>query len=346
MTFFPKSAWVIVALLAVLKAGGAFVPLEPAQPDGRIKDVAGLSGSNIAVSHPSLTNRLGKIIGPHCQIVELSHEALAVAEWQVPLISTRAGASPSSLAYIMFTSGTTGVPKGVAIEHRAVCSSIMARAGPEAMNMTSSSRVLQFASFCFDAFIDEVFMTLTHGACICIPHIDDLLSDLPNVFNRYQITWTFLTPSVARLLDPKRTPTIETLTLGGEPVLLADIEQWIGHVPQFRNGYGPTECCVVSVVGAFVSEKCLTTGPSFLGSPRGCLAWVVDPSSPSRLRPLGAAGELLLEGPSLARGYWADAAATAACWISDPDWPDELGRGRRLYRTGDLVRSESEPARS
>lgn len=241
----------------------------------------------------------------------------------------------------MFTSGTAGVPKGVAMAHRALSSSIMARIGPEAMNMKSSSRVLQFSSFCFDAFIDEVFMTLVAGACICIPHEDELQSNFPVVFERYHISWTFLTPSVARILDPKRMRSIQTLTLGGEAVLLSDIQQWKDHVPQLRNGYGPTECCVICVVGDCLSENLQLTSSSFLGTSRGCLAWVVDPSAPSRLKPFGAAGELLIEGPNLACGYWADSAGTAASWISDPDWPNDLGRGRRLYRTGDLVRSKS-----
>jgi non-ribosomal peptide synthetase component F len=330
-------------MLAVLKAGGAFVPLDPAQPDGRIKDIARISGCYIAISHPYLTARLESIIGPQCEMVELSHEALAVVESPASLTSSHTVASPSSLAYILFTSGTTGVPKGVAVEHRAVSSSITGRSGPDAMNMTSSSRVLQFASYCFDAFIDEVFMTLTRGACICIPHTDELRGNLADAIDRYQITWSMLTPSVARILDPKRTPTLQTLILIGEAAVLADIEQWRDYVPQLRNGYGPTETCVICVVGDYFSERRHSTGSSLLGRPRGCLAWVVEPTNPTRLMPLGAAGELLIEGPNLGRGYWGDAAATAASWISDLDWPGGLGRGRRLYRTGDLVRSKSKP---
>lgn len=327
----------------MLKAGGAFIPLEPAQPNGRIQEIIHIVGSVIAITHPSLTPRLRSILVPHAQILEISNfdsEARA-AEVQRPLLSTPAASSPSNLAYIMFTSGTTGVPKGVAIDHRALSSSILARIGPEAMNMNASSRVLQFSAFCFDAFIDEVFMTLVAGACICIAHADDLRGNLPHVFERYQITWTFMTPSVARILDPKRMRSVQTLNLGGEAVSFADIQQWKDHVPQLRNGYGPTECCVICVVGDCLSEPRQLTSSSFLGTPRGCLAWVVDPSDPSRLKPIGAAGELLIEGPNLARGYWGDPAGTAISWISDPHWPGNLGHGRRLYRTGDLVRSES-----
>lgn len=344
LVFFSKSSWVVIAILAVLKAGGAFVPLEPAQPDGRIRDVAHITGSNIAISEPSHTPRLSSILGPQAQILDISQQVGPESLWvgfQRANSPTPVVTSPSSLAYIMFTSGTTGIPKGVAIEHHSLCSSILARIGPEALNMSSSSRVLQFSSFCFDAFIDEVFMTLVAGACICIPHADELLSNLPDVFQRYQITWTFLTPSVARILDPARMRSIQTLVLGGEAVSHADIKQWKGLVPQLLNGYGPTECCVICVVGDLLLSSRELTSSSLLGTPRGCLAWVVDPSNPSRLQPIGAAGELLIEGPNLARGYWGDAEGTAASWITDPTWPSNLGCGRRLYRTGDLVRSKS-----
>ncbi|KAG8156447.1 hypothetical protein KVR01_013681 [Diaporthe batatas] len=339
LVFFPKSAWVVVAMLAILKAGGAFVPVDPAQPDGRIKDMARISTCQIAISHPSLTARLEKVIGSQCIMLEISHAALAAVEPPPALLtSSHIAASPSSLAYILFTSGTTGVPKGVAVEHRAVASSITCRSCPDAMNMTSSSRVLQFSSYCFDAFIDEVFMTLTRGACICVPHTDELLGGLADAIDRYKITWSMITPSVARVLNPKRTPTLQTLILIGEAAVTADIEQWRGHVPQLRNGYGPTETCVICVVGDYFSERRYTAGTSLLGTPRGCLAWVVDPTNPNRLTPIGAAGELLIEGPNLGRGYWGDAAGTAASWISGLDWPGGLGHERRLYRTGDLVR--------
>lgn len=283
LVFFPKSAWVVVAVLAVLKAGGAFVSLEPAHPDGRIGDIALASRATIAISHVSLTSRLAGIVGAQLRVLDLgastpSSTVHRTQSLETAPVSHSTVADPSDLAYIMFTSGTTGVPKGVSIDHRAVCSSILARAGPEAMNMTSSSRVLQFSSYCFDAFIDEVLMTMMCGACVCIPHAEELRDDLCGAINRYQITWAFLTPAVARILVPSHTPSLHTLAVGGEKLLTADIKQWKGHVPELRMVYGATECCVISVVGDNLSLEDHSSSPaSLLGTPRGCLACTYFP---------------------------------------------------------------------
>ncbi|KAF6815606.1 hypothetical protein CMUS01_12420 [Colletotrichum musicola] len=357
LAFSRKSAWVVVALLAVSKAGGVFVSLEPAHPDSRLRDVARISGARVALVEPSLAPRLNNLVPSEYEVDVLDMTDTGLPEIQHDAHGTPCEGfprvSPSNLAYIIFTSGTTGVPKGVEVQHRAVCASITARRGPVAMNMTPASRVLHFSPYCFDAMVDEIFMALSSGACICVAREDELQDDLCGVINRYAITWAFLTPSVARTIDPKSlaaTGTLQTLSLGGEAVLPNDIEQWRGNVPQLCNGYGPTECCVICVVGDLLNghdEPTLHEGYSYLGKPRGCIAWAVDPKNPSRLSPLGAAGELLVEGPNLARGYLGDQDATSAKWIKIPEFPPQPGTEsleydseRRAYRTGDLVRMQ------
>ncbi|KAK2025337.1 acetyl-CoA synthetase-like protein, partial [Colletotrichum zoysiae] len=358
LIFSPKSAWVVVALLAVLKAGGAFVTLEPAHPDSRLREVIRVSGASVALAQPFLIQRLSDLTRSEFNVnvldmTDTASSATTRPERQGTVYKTLPRASPSNLAYILFTSGTTGVPRGVEIQHRAVCSSITARAGPAAMNMTQASRALQFSPYCFDAMIDEIFMPLASGACVCVPREDELRDDLSNVINRYAITWAYLTPSVARILDPKTiSSTLQTLTLIGEAVLANDIAQWRGNVPQLRNGYGPTETTVICVVGdLFYQHEKLTLlgGSSYIGLPRGCIAWVVDPKNPTRLSPLGAPGELLVEGPNLARGYLDDQDTTSQRWIKSPKFSVGLkpmnsrsGSECQAYRTGDLVCMQSD----
>lgn len=330
--------------------------MEPAHPDSRLRDVARISGARVALAEPSLAPRLNNLFPSEYEVDVLDMTETGLAEIEHVThgtVCTRfPRVCPSNLAYIIFTSGTTGAPKGVEVQHRAVCASITARRGPAAMNMTPASRVLHFSPYCFDAMVDEIFMALSSGACICIAREEELQDDLCGVINRYAITWAFLTPSVARTMDPKRVAAagmLQILSLGGEAVPPNDIEQWRGNVPQLCNVYGPTECCIICVVGDLLhghDEPALRGGYSYLGKPRGCIAWVVDPKNPSRLNPLGAAGELLVEGPNLARGYLGNQDATSAKWIKLPEFPTQPGAeklgydsGRRAYRTGDLVRS-------
>ncbi|KAK6222204.1 non-ribosomal peptide synthetase [Colletotrichum tabaci] len=207
LVFSPKSAWVVVGLLAILKAGGAFVPLEPAHPDSRLQDITRISGASVALAHPSLVPRLKELVRSKSvvDVLDMTDTCLTETECFAPNTGrTRSSqACPSDLAYIIFTSGTTGVPKGVEVQHRAVCSSITARMGPAAMDMAQGSRVLHFSPYCFDSMIDEIFMALSSGACICVGHEDELKDDLSGVIDRYAVTWAFLTPSVARTIDPK-----------------------------------------------------------------------------------------------------------------------------------------------
>lgn len=335
-------------MVGILKCGAAFVPLEPAHPDGRLRSIAELSGARLALAHPKLVSRLKGLLSTEVKVLDVQELAQTQTcpngKRRAQPISTQndtaAVLSPSNLAYIIFTSGTTGAPKGVEVSHRAVCSSITARSGPDGMNMTPFSRVLHSTPYCFDAFIDEVLMTVCNGACVCVPREAELRDDLCGAMNRYRITWACLTPSVARILDADSVNMLQTLSLVGEAVLPSDVEQWRGVGRQLFSGYGPTETCVICVVGNLF-DVATRPGCSYLGRPRGCLGWVVDPGNHNRLSPIGAAGELLIEGPNLARGYLADLESTRAAWVAAPfSSGSPPRRGRLAYRTGDLVRSQ------
>jgi aryl carrier-like protein len=162
------------------------------------------------------------------------------------------------------------------------------------------------------------------------------------VINSLSVNWALLTPSVARLLNPSVVPTLKVLVMGGEQVLLSDWEAWTGSV-ETVNAYGPAECCVCCTV--YTDVQSFKSGA--IGKSVASASWVVVSDNHNQLAPLGSIGELLVEGPILARGYLNDAEKTGAAFISDPAWLLEGGAGYpgrhgRLYKTGDLVRYDAD----
>ena len=333
---FEKSMWAIVAMIAVLKAGGAFVPVDPGHPTSRHQEIFRQTGSNIALvsaQHSRLWADLEDL--KSCRIVSVSESSMSQLPVANPAISST---TPGNAAYVLFTSGSTGVPKGVVVEHSAVTTSCLGHG--QVYGMTGRTRVLQFASYTFDACIGDIITPLLHGGCICVPSSSDLYNDLANAITTMDVNWTFLTPSVARLLNPSEVPSIKTLVLGGEQVSSAEFERWPSSVLTI-NGYGPTECTICCA--AYVTEHGCHFESGTIGKSIASVSWVVDPEDHLNLVPLGSVGELLVEGPILARGYLNDAVKTAAAFIEDPVWLLEgyggfPGRKGRLYKTGDLVR--------
>ncbi|EOA91163.1 uncharacterized protein SETTUDRAFT_51661, partial [Exserohilum turcica Et28A] len=137
-----------------------------------------------------------------------------------------------------FTSGSTGVPKGVQLEHKAVSTSCLHQ-GP-ALGITKNTRALQFGAYTFDTCILEIITSLLHGACVCIPSESQRRDNLIETINTMKVTWALLTPAVARILDPRKIVSLRTLALGGEKVNASDCDIWSGRV-QLVNAYGPTE---------------------------------------------------------------------------------------------------------
>jgi amino acid adenylation domain-containing protein/non-ribosomal peptide synthase protein (TIGR01720 family) len=325
---FEKSAWAIVAMLAIMKAGGAFVPIDPSHPRDRLEQlVTDTQASVVLVSTSAPTFNMAMALEVSAATLESMPMPSKgfISSWPV---------DPSNSAYVLFTSGSTGKPKGVVIQHRAICTSMAAHS--KAMVLTSQSRVYQFASYTFDLTIAEVFTTLTVGGCVCVPSDAERLSgDLAHSINRFGATWAFFTPTVLRLINPNETPTLETVVVGGEAVCQDNIDTWASRV-RLVDGYGPTEACVFALSSVYPSTG---GAPGSIGFPLGLRAWVVEPDDHNQLTPVGMAGELLLQGPTLAKEYLNDAEKTAAAFVKDPNWcRDEDESRRRFYKTGDLVR--------
>ncbi|GLB10767.1 nonribosomal peptide synthase [Aspergillus tubingensis] len=337
---FEKSRWAIAALLGVIKAGGAIVFIDPANPVSRRQDIMEQIEGKWVLSSKSQAETWEKEMGVRAIVIDEQFAASLPVEDQI----LESGVTPDNLLYLIFTSGSTGKPKGCLIPHKAFISGALVHASLS--NLSRGSRVLQLASYSFDVSMLEIMTSLMSGACVCTPDMASMAQGLQPIFDKFDITWSFLTPSLVKLLRPEMVPKLKTLALGGEPLSKVDIETWAPHL-QLINGYGPSECSVAAAGDPHLKPN---SDPSNIGRAVGGLCWIVDAENHDRLVPLGAVGELLISGPILARGYLNDAEKTAASFIENPTWTEGWSltpsnatvsiesASMRFYKTGDLAR--------
>ncbi|KAH8429072.1 non-ribosomal peptide synthetase [Aspergillus melleus] len=322
-----------VAMLDVLKTGGAFVPLDPSHPRARLHQIAENSRAKIVLTSAQNDELFTGSMAAILCLDQIRFDDLYPD--QLPDLPSTAG--PQNAAYVIFTSGSTGQPKGVFIEHQAFLTSALAHGA--VMTMSESSRVLQFASYAFDMSLIEILTTLLFGACVCISGEYERLHTSSETMNLMQVDFAILTPAASRVLIPATLPHLRTLVLGGEELSEADAERWTRNGLRVMNAYGPTECSVVCSMNASVVPQ----APESVGNAVGCRIWIIDEHNANRLAPLGCTGELVVEGPILARGYMDNPSLTAAFFLENMDLPhmadDHLGMSsRRFYKTGDIVR--------
>ncbi|GAB1316362.1 hypothetical protein MFIFM68171_06572 [Madurella fahalii] len=340
---FEKSSWAIIAMLGIMKAGAAFVPLDPKHPIDRLASIARRVQAPLVVCSEQ-NEHIGQELGgnlsiPYLLVGSRSMEALKSSTVnKASLASLSRARSPADLAYCLFTSGSTGTPKGVLIQHEALCSGSTMHG--RAFNYTAQARTLQFASYGFDACITEIFTTLVMGGCVCVPSEAQRMDKdkLMDFVNEHNVNHALLTPSVLALLDPRKVPSITTLLLGGEAASYQLIDKWRAPSRRVLIAYGPTECTVICAGHDVTDPDSLRAGKSSIGNSVGSIAWISDARDHNKLVPIGSIGELLVEGPILARGYLDDEAKTNAAFVK-PTW---AGGQRRMYRTGDLVRYQED----
>lgn len=331
---FEKSKWVPVALLGILKAGGACVPLDPAQPLDRLGSIIDTLDARIVLTSKTHEKLLAGVGGVK-HFVTVSEDALG----RLPAYGRRGAKSqarPESPCYAIFTSGSTGAPKGVVWEHATLCSS-MAEHGV-AFNYSTSSRVLQFASHTFDVSVSELLTTLVYGGCLVIPDDFTRLNGISDFMNEKNVNWAFFAPSFARLMDPASVPGLKTIVLGGEAPGKDNIERWSNRPGlELIVTYGPAESCIYCAKNSVQLPQI----EGSIGHSIGGIMWIADLGRPEQLAPIGAVGEIAVEGSILARGYLKDPAKTAASFRPMPaGWAG--GRSKRVYYTGDLGRVNSD----
>ncbi|RYP12476.1 hypothetical protein DL765_007330 [Monosporascus sp. GIB2] len=335
---FEKSRWTVVAVLAVMKAGGTFALMDPSQPEGRLRTIVQQTDAKIVMTS-KLQEDLGSRIAEGATRVTVSDDHVVSYNSNISELPT----VPSTTnLYIQFTSGSTGKPKGVLVTHENYTSGAVPRA--EIVGYRAHSRVLDFASYAFDVSIDCMLCTLSVGGCLCIPSEADRVNCLSAAIRNLKVNMAHMTPSVARVLDADIVPSLEVLGLGGEAISAGDAAMWSKHT-RVINAYGPSECTVGCAVNGDVGAE--STKPQVsIGKGVGAALWIVDPADYHKLVPIGAVGELLVEGPIVGPGYLGEPDKTAAAFVSDPKWlvagtPRHEGRKGRLYKTGDLVRYDS-----
>ncbi|PLB55894.1 acetyl-CoA synthetase-like protein [Aspergillus steynii IBT 23096] len=324
---FEKSIWTGIAMLGVLRAGAAFVLIDPSHPFARLEDMCRDIQPKVVVTS-ALQCSLAKRLGAPLLVLPISLEPTSLPHANGTIIEPET--APHDPAYIAYTSGSTGRPKGIIVEHAAFCANAIMSSRFQGLDM--QSRVLQFASYAFDISIQELLTTLIVGGCVCIPSEEQRLGNIADIINQLDVNWVELTPSVARLLPRDRCPSIQTLVLGGEPMTPSDIEYWSEHV-HLVNAYGPAECSVVTTIQAEVRAS----DPTNIGRSYSGTCWVVNPENYHQLAPIGAIGELLVGGPIVGRGYLNRPAEKR--FVTSPRWASafNVGGDQRFYLTGDMV---------
>jgi amino acid adenylation domain-containing protein len=332
---FEKSMWMPVAALAVMKTGAACVATDPStQPEERLRAmVSQVEAKTILTSglYADLASKLGAQ-NVMCVDNEKMHEFTQSMDTSTCL----AEICPSDILYVIFTSGTTGVPKGAMVTHGNFCSAIVHQR--DLLGFESTAHVLDFSSHAFDVSWSNLLNTLTVGACLCIPSAEERQDSVSGCLEKYKITLSDFTPSLLRNIEPKTALSrLSTMVLGGEVVLPSDA-QYAHDDARVVSAYGPAECTPTSMILHLSADS-----DGGLGRACGLCTWVVDVDNPNRLAPIGSVGELWLEGPLVGPGYVKNSEKTREAFSQDPEWlvqgvaGQRHGRCGQVYRTGDLV---------
>lgn len=325
--FVERSLDVVVAMLAIFKAGGAYLPLDPAYPPDRLAFMLEDTAATLLLTKQKWLDCLP----PHqAKVIVLDAEQATIAGQ--PVDNPNRPVRGEHLAYLIYTSGSTGQPKGVATEYRSLTNYI--NHDIVHLRLTPQDRMTQFFSLSFDASIAEILVPICAGARLYVLTEDEVLQGaaLLALIKTQAITYLFLTPSVMATLanvDPAEFPALRGICTGGENCTPELVKHW-STGRSFFNIYGPTEFTMAAM---FYDCTPHDVPPPIGRIYDNCQAYVLDHDM--QPAPIGVAGELYLGGAQLARGYFKRPELTAEKFVTNPFGPPE--NPGRLYKTGDLV---------
>lgn len=332
-----RSCQMIMTILAVLKAGGAYLPLDPTYPQDRLNAMIEDAGVKIIISDPHIVSTLQF---ENCQTVSFDESDLVAFSDSNPNYAAQ-DQNADNLAYVIYTSGSTGKPKGVMVEHRNLHHFLVDTR--QRYRLNEQDKVLQFSTMNFDTFVDEMFATLCSGATLVLRN-DDCMSGR-EAFNQFcqrrGITVVSLPTAfwhrVNAGVNKVNFDNLRLVILGGEALQKESITAYFGQVEgiEIINSYGPTEATVAATSFHLTKRPVNRTVPIGFANVNTSLMILDEQQG---MLPLGAVGELYIGGAGLARGYLNRPGLTAERFVVNPYYnPTQPQSSKRLYKTGDLV---------
>ncbi|KAF2170493.1 hypothetical protein M409DRAFT_64212 [Zasmidium cellare ATCC 36951] len=329
MICMEKCAELYVAILGVLLAGAGWCPIDPYSPPARQHAIMERTGSRLLLLSPTASDVSKEAIPAGVSTLNVDLPDIETQATQAEAPNLDVHRDPSHLAYLIFTSGTTGLPKGVPITHKAGATAMHALAESIPSDVSGGVvRCMQFSQYTFDVFVQDLFYTWTLGGTVISSTRQIMIQNFAELANGTKATHAHLTPAFSATVARSNIKTLEVVTMIGEKLTEAVAADW-GTDMRSYNTYGPAETTVVSTLRQFTG-KSDTYHSSNVGVPLQSVGTYVVQDGNVVIR--GGIGELALSGPQLSPGYWRLPEVNAKKFI----WNEKLQQ--RLYLTGDLVR--------